>query len=120
MYRQGDIFIEPVPALPQGARPRRNLVLAEGELTGHVHRVAESTGAALYESGENLFLHVTAPQAMIIHDEHGPITLTQGIYRVWRQRVYSPSPRTFLVQDVDVIHRAAAPRRRRNVRYARD
>jgi hypothetical protein len=26
----------------------------------------------------------------VVHEEHRPITLTSGYYRVWRQREYSP------------------------------
>ena len=35
-------------------------------------------------------LEVTVERATVAHEEHGPITLPRGSYRVWRQREYSP------------------------------
>ncbi|MCF4126782.1 hypothetical protein [Methylobacterium sp. SyP6R] len=98
MWRQGDIFIQEIPALPQEAaeRPLPHTVLAHGEITGHSHRVADP--AALF-AGENCFyLDVQAERARVVHDEHGTITLARGVYRVWRQREYTPE-RIVTVQD---------------------
>jgi hypothetical protein len=33
---------------------------------------------------------VRGPTATLTHEEHAPVTLTTGYYRVWRQREYSP------------------------------
>lgn len=90
LYRHGDILVARVDAIPEGARRLHHLVLAEGELTGHSHRIAERESAVLYDSGGVMYMTVTASQATLIHQEHGPITLTEGVYRVWRQREYSP------------------------------
>ena len=89
MWRQGDIFIVP-DRIPDAAKPRPNLILAEGEITGHAHRV-KSAGMAtvLVDPDGRMFLDVTE-QATVVHEEHGPITLGRGTYRVWRQREYSP------------------------------
>jgi hypothetical protein len=45
---------------------------------------------ALWERNGMLFVNVTAETATIIHEEHQPITLPQGTYRVWMQREYTP------------------------------
>ena len=90
MWRQGDVFIAPVRSIPKGAKPRPGGVLVEGELTGHSHRVADLRTAAVLESGGGLFLRVLADTATVVHQEHGPITLPRGAYRVWGQREYSP------------------------------
>jgi hypothetical protein len=90
LYRHGDLLVESADKIPKNARLVQHLVLAEGELTGHSHRIAEKKAAELYQTSAGLFLRVTAAQATLIHQEHGPITLTQGCYRVWRQREYSP------------------------------
>jgi hypothetical protein len=37
-----------------------------------------------------LYLRVLASEAAVVHQEHGPVTLRQGVYAVWRQREYSP------------------------------
>ena len=90
MWRQGDVFIAPVPSIPRGAKPRAGGVLVEGELTGHSHRVADLRTAEVLEANATLFLRVLADTTTIIHQEHGPITLPRGTYRVWGQREYSP------------------------------
>ncbi len=90
MWRQGDVFIAPVPSIPKGAKHRQGGVLVEGELTGHSHRVADLRTAEVLESGDDLFLRVLADMTKIIHQEHGPIELPRGTYRIWGQREYSP------------------------------
>jgi hypothetical protein len=90
MWRQGDILIAAVAAIPRGATRRANCVLAEGELTGHSHRIDQPAAAELFEHKGMLYLRVLAHEAEVAHQEHGPITLPQGVYAVWRQREYSP------------------------------
>lgn len=90
LYRHGDVLVLQVDAVPDGAVKRTHLTLAEGELTGHSHRIAEADSAELWEFRTERFLQVTGCSATLIHEEHGPITLPPGAYRVWRQREYSP------------------------------
>lgn len=91
LFRHGDLLVETVAEIPSEARPLHHLVLAEGELTGHAHRIAERDAAQLLQgSWRDMYLRVTADRATLVHQEHGPITLPQGNYRVWRQREYSP------------------------------
>jgi hypothetical protein len=90
MWRHGDILIARADALPPGARPRPGQVLAYGEITGHSHRVKEQGAAELWEGGGVLFLRVVDAEATLIHEEHLPIRLPRGVYRVWRQREYTP------------------------------
>ena len=90
LVRHGDVLVSAVESLPTGAEKQRHLVLAEGEMTGHSHRVAESGAAELYRVGSEMYLHVVASVATLVHQEHGPIELPKGVYRVWQQREYSP------------------------------
>jgi hypothetical protein len=90
MWRQGDVFMAAVDTIPAGATARPHCVLAEGELTGHSHRIDQPGVARLYEHGGSLYLEVTAASATVVHQEHKPITLLRGCYRVWGQREYSP------------------------------
>jgi hypothetical protein len=90
MWRQGDVFIASIPSLPKSAKLRPGGVLVEGEITGHSHRVADLRTAEVLEAGGNLFLRVLADSTTIVHQEHGPIALPRGTYRVWGQREYSP------------------------------
>jgi hypothetical protein len=90
--RQGDVFVErcaaprtkldPVP--PEAGR----VILAHGEATGHAHAIPMSH-AALFARGAERFLRVVKPTELL-HEEHSPISLSPGTYRVTRQREYSP------------------------------
>lgn len=101
MWRQGDVFIQQIKQLPAGAteRPSPGTVLAHGEVTGHTHRIEDAVTALLFSGWQfgEFFLDVTK-RARIIHEEHGPIELDPGLYRVWRQREYTPE-RVQYVQD---------------------
>jgi hypothetical protein len=91
-YRQGDVLIMKVDSMPPEAVPVEpdgdRVVLAYGEVTGHAHALSVS-GASLYEHTEGRFLKVVAPSALV-HEEHSPIELDPGIYKVIRQREYAP------------------------------
>ncbi len=90
MWRHGDVLIAPIEEIPADAHPRHGAVLALGEITGHSHRFASPQSVALWERADGLFVRVTAESATLIHEEHQPITLPQGTYRVWMQREYTP------------------------------
>lgn len=95
MY-QGDVKIEAVPGLPSGLTPkardgRNRLVLAEGEVTGHAHAIADSM-AELYEDADGV-LWLRAPQACTVeHEEHATITLAPGVYRIEQQVQWQGEP----------------------------
>lgn len=75
--RQGDVLLEAVDAIPSDAKLitpdfERGHVLAEGEITGHSHRIpARYAGnAAKYRTeGDAQFMRVTAP-VPLRHEEH--------------------------------------------------
>jgi hypothetical protein len=98
--RQGDVLIRRLDSSPElGKRiPRsrgKGIILAEGEATGHHHRIADP-GAELYEAHdpglEDRFLRVLADGGVqLLHEEHDTITLPPGDYEVRRQREYQPA-----------------------------
>ena len=90
MWRHGDVLIAAADTLPREAKRRHSTVLVHGELTGHSHRLEEPAAGELWDANGVLFLRVTAPSVRVIHQEHAPITLPRGTYRVWQQREYSP------------------------------
>ena len=66
------------------------VTLMRGEKTGHRHLIAENDGRArLHLADHQLFLTLTA-SATLVHEEHGPIQLPPGTYRIWQQREYAP------------------------------
>jgi hypothetical protein len=90
MWRHGDVLISRVESIPDGSKRLPHCILAEGELTGHAHRIEGSGVAELFESGGERFLRVLADEARVVHEEHRTITLPRGTYRVWGQREYTP------------------------------
>ena len=97
LYRQGDVLIQRVTALPKGESKPVNaeagrLILAYGEVTGHSHAVLTTNREAemveLIETVERyLMVHRSTT---VVHEEHDEIALGPGVYRVWTQREYSP------------------------------
>jgi hypothetical protein len=90
MFRHGDVFLKPTANIPPEAKKLPHCILAEGEATGHMHRILEPKAAELFELGEERYLRVLGKGASLVHQEHAPIQLRAGIYRVWFQREYSP------------------------------
>jgi hypothetical protein len=103
MFAQGDLLIERVADLePSGTilAPDRTgaTVLAEGELTGHRHAIYDRVtmfrdDALAREIPTGLYVghvKVAGGSALIHHQEHAPISLAEGTYRVRRQRELEP------------------------------
>jgi len=94
MYRQGDILIIKINAAPEGAIPvtatPRGYVLAEGEATGHAHVVEAKEDVFVSCLAEALFNRVGV-ETRVVHEEHNPVVLLPGEYRVVRQYEYTPS-----------------------------
>ncbi len=90
LYRHGDVLIRRIAHLPIAVQQRAGTTLAHGEVTGHSHRLQPAGAVQLWAQGSELFLEVKATSATLVHEEHRPIELTQGFYRVWRQREYRP------------------------------
>ena len=92
-YRQGDVFLEQVAKAPKMARPidreGGDVILAHGEVTGHAHRIRDP-GVCLLQAGEGeRYLTIAGEHiALLTHEEHAPIALPPGDYRVTIQREY--------------------------------
>lgn len=96
-YRQGDVLLvrveEDVSGRPHRrvARDAGRIVLAYGEATGHAHAVADAEAELIeLETGERFL--VTPRGVSLRHEEHDPVELPPGTYRVVRQREYAPAP----------------------------
>src|SRR5579871_6500717 len=90
LWRQGDVYIIAVSKLPEAGRVERRAVLAEGEITGHAHRLKDPASGQVFSVDNQLYLEVLSEQATIVHEEHGPVTLPRGGYSIRIQREYSP------------------------------
>lgn len=94
MIRQGDVLLIPVTdhrvKVPAHILPVSEVVLAEGELTGHAHRLA---GREVYEwsvSGQRYVRVVDDRPGTIAHEDHDPVPAAviepNVTYRVVQQR----------------------------------
>jgi hypothetical protein len=85
--RQGDVILIPTESIEGEQLP--HLTLAEGEVTGHRHRISEGE-AELYERNGTLYLKVLSPTALLTHEEHNQIAIPQGDWMIRIQREYEP------------------------------
>jgi hypothetical protein len=103
LFAQGDLLIERVEdTAPRGEvlAPAKDglTVLAEGEATGHRHAIAERVtmfrdDALARDIPSGLYVghvRVEGATALVTHDEHAPIALPRGTWRVRRQRELEP------------------------------
>jgi hypothetical protein len=97
MFRQGDVLIVQVDAIPSDAAPCAvdgDVILAYGEVTGHAHRLAAGSvkpfaKGGVWEPSAERFIQALEG-AELLHEEHSTIKLPAGNYRVVQQREYSP------------------------------
>lgn len=85
MARQGDVLFTKVEQLPEGLERQKSNIIVEGETTGHAHRL--ETGVIWASVLGVMYLEVVKA-TRIVHEEHNPITLEPGMYKVTRQREY--------------------------------
>lgn len=103
IFAQGDLLIERVSDVPVTGTVLRAgddgaVVLAEGEVTGHRHAIFDRVtmfrddGLARDIPGGLYVGHVRVEgaTALIQHEEHAPIELPRGTWRVRRQRELEP------------------------------
>ena len=65
-YRHGDVILKAPVRLPAGAQKRSGDVVAEGEATGHAHRI---NGGHVFSYGDLLFV-TAGVGASLTHEEH--------------------------------------------------
>ncbi len=91
MIVQGDVFFTKARELPEGVKPvsrnAKGYIIAEGEATGHTHVIEAEI--ELYEKDGVLFIK-TAKEAEVRHEEHLPVILSPGIWKVGIIREYDP------------------------------
>jgi hypothetical protein len=92
--RQGDILLEKIDQLPQGLEKLESaerIIIAEGELTGHAHTINAECAVLFREQHTGVtYLDIFEALTALEHQEHAPIMLQKGFYKVTRQREYDP------------------------------
>ncbi len=95
LVQQGDVLLFKEEKLPTGMKKMKaengRLIFAKGEATGHHHSVAVDEGVTLWkDKNGTLWASVEADKATIIHQEHKPVTVKKGNYRVGLVREVDP------------------------------
>lgn len=108
MYRQGDVLLRPIewvkgewnsrsivrkPSYGPGSKIS-GIILAEGEATGHHHRVKGPNARRARRGGKSGMMDVLLvgkKGTTLVHEEHDTITLPHGAYEIVRQREYEPA-----------------------------
>jgi len=87
--QQGDVLIE-MAAIPKKARRLNTLTLAEGEVTGHAHRIVAElpSVATVFEEKGTMYLKVEGGTVTLVHEEHAPLTIKKGEYKIGRVLEY--------------------------------
>lgn len=108
MYRQGDLLFLPFePDFPFNhyklGKTVTDGVLAEGEATGHAHRIApgdlKQGKASIYALGPETSVVEVHADVQVTHEEHEAVTLPRGVWEVRRQREYTPGDADAYVRD---------------------
>ncbi len=104
--QQGDVLmfhVDSIPADCKKVKAERGegfglYILARGEATGHHHSIEEDSDVALLEAPDKtLFLNLTKEKT-VKHQEHGPVTLKPGKYRIGLVKEVDP-----FAQEVDRV-----------------
>jgi hypothetical protein len=90
LWRHGDVLIAQINALPQNVTRSSSPILVRGEVTGHSHRIEDTQTTEVWRDNSGQIYLTVLAATRIIHEEHKPITLPPGTYRVWQQREYTP------------------------------
>ena len=89
--RQGDVLLIPVEETPpQGLRGSNQVILAEGEATGHAHRLM-AKDILEWNIGDQRYVRVVgADMGELSHEDHDPIPVSvvepEVTYRIISQR----------------------------------
>ena len=84
IYRQGDIVLKTINEIPKNVK-KKNLILAYGEATGHMHQFLDANLVTVYELNQQQFVE-GFQESNLVHNEHGTLQIPQGIYEVVQQR----------------------------------
>jgi hypothetical protein len=92
ILQHGDVILKRIDKIPESMKkiaPKGNIILAEGEVTGHAHRIKEINKAELFENNGLFMLKVNDP-VDLVHEEHKTITIQPGSYEIDRVKEYDP------------------------------
>ena len=86
MIQQGDVLI--IKTKEVKGKKLDHVTLALGEATGHHHSITKGDALLFEDENGTLFLDVKSSEAELTHQEHKPVTIKKGKYRVGIVREY--------------------------------
>ena len=94
LVQQGDVLFYEIDKLPKDIMPTKPMrdgiiTFAEGESTGH-HHSCSADGVILFEDPRGIMWCSVNKEVVVTHQEHKPVILTPGNYRVGIVREYDP------------------------------
>lgn len=85
IVRQGDILLKPIEEFPSNLK-KKDLVLAYGEATGHMHQFIDPMAVSVFESLSSQQFVDVIEDSMLTHQEHNDLLVPKGKYEVINQR----------------------------------
>jgi len=95
LYRHGDLLIKQIDQIPLMAKPLSTNIIAEGEITGHNHKLYGSQQVYGTHSDKNFrIIEPTYFQAKeeisLKHQEHDTLKISKGNYVILHEREHDP------------------------------
>ena len=85
IFRQGDVLIKRVKAIPKNAKKKEGRTIAYGELTNHHHSFKPGSKLELLECEGQTFIDVQEA-SVLEHQEHNAILVCPGVYQLIIER----------------------------------
>ena len=109
LYRHGDLLITRINAVPQNAINISSKIIAEGEVSGHKHKLVgqatvriitgKDVGHTIIERVESGDVSINripelyfsaSEDVKLTHEEHKTLELPRGSYKVTKEREFNP------------------------------
>jgi hypothetical protein len=96
IYRHGDVILKGVEKVGRAVPfdECKNFVLAEGEVTGHMHTLKAGEGGVLapWRTGRKkslrLWIVIKDAPAILTHQEHDTLIIEPGTYEILKERTH--------------------------------
>ena len=95
IYRHGDLLIKQIDHIPPSAHRLSTCIIAEGEVTGHNHKLYGSHQVYGTHSSQNHRIIVPTyfqakEEISLKHQEHNTLKISKGNYVILHEREYNP------------------------------
>ena len=97
MYRHGDLLITKINAIPEDTVQINDKIIAEGEISGHKHKIFGSAQVHIRPSfidrpiNENSEVWFNAfDEIKLGHEEHKTLEIPKGVYKVTKEQQFDP------------------------------